>query len=242
MKRAVLSKLRGLLGNIMRPLLLRVVNAVPVDDAWEQWEQRIPSKQFGSGCIRDWPWFFEGQSTVKVKSVEEVCRWLSECCYAHDKTVFNESDFWQHPVTFETTRKGDCEDHALWAWRKLTELGYRAEFVRGRYFDGRDLHRTAHAAVIFEQHGRRYFLDTVAKGGRKMVMTVITARALFCPECSVDSSFKTYRYSGRTLIMQRSLRDGEQTRGTIQQDGAANGSQPSHSERNGTSSAAGSRR
>ena len=208
MNRGMLSKLRRLLGKAVRPLVLRVVNAVPVDDAWEKWEQRIPPKQFGSGCIRDWPWFFEGQSVVQVKSLDDICQWLSACCYVHDKAIFNEHDFWQHPVTFEMTRKGDCEDHALWAWRKLTELGYKAEFVRGHYFDGRDLHRAAHAAVIFEQHGRRYFLDTVAKGAT-MVMPVAIARTLFCPECSVDASFKTHRYSGRTLVMQRSLRNGE---------------------------------
>jgi squalene-hopene/tetraprenyl-beta-curcumene cyclase len=180
-----------------------------VDDPWEKGKQRIPPRQFGSGCVHDWSWFFEGQSSVDVKSVEDVCRWLSECRYAHDKTLFNQHDFWQHPRTFETTRKGDCEDHALWAWRKLTELGYEAEFVRGRYFDGRDLHGAAHAAVIFVQNGRRYFPDTVAKGGRsKMVMPIATARALFCPECSVDSSFQTHRYAGRTLILQRNLRGG----------------------------------
>ncbi len=155
---------------------------------------------------------------VRVESVEEICRWLSKCRYARDKTVFNENDFWQHPVTFETTRTGDCEDHALWAWRKLVELGHNAEFVRGCYFDGRDLHRTAHAAVIFTQNGKRYFMDAVAKKSRaQMVMPISCAHALFCPEYSVDSFFKTHRYAGATLILQRRLRDGSEKEETIQQ-------------------------
>jgi hypothetical protein len=216
MRPSALSKLRSLLRKVARPVLLRLVRVIPVEDAWEKSEQYISSKQFGSGCVREWPWFFEGQSSVQVKSVEDICRWLSECRYAHDKAVFNEKDFWQHPVTFETTRTGDCEDHALWGWRKLVELGYAAEFVRGCYFDGRDLHRTAHAAVIFTQNGRRYFMDAVAKEGRtRMVMPISAARTLFCPECSVDSFFKTHRYAGGTLILQRSLKDDGQNVDTI---------------------------
>lgn len=154
---------------------------------------------------------------VRVESVEDICSWLSKCRYAHDKAVFNESDFWQHPVTFETTRTGDCEDHALWAWRKLVELGHNAEFVRGCYSDGRDLHRTAHAAVIFTQNGKRYFMDTVAKKRRaRMVMPISSARTLFCPEYSVDAFFKTHRYAGATLILQRRLRDASEKEETIQ--------------------------
>jgi hypothetical protein len=222
---------------------MHLASTIPVEDAWEKSERHLSPKQFGSGCVHDWPWFFEGKSTVRVKSVEDICRWLSGCRYAHDKAVFNESDFWQHPATFETTRTGDCEDHALWAWRKLVELGYDAEFVRGCYFDGRDLHRAAHAAVIFTQNGRRYFMDTVTKRSRaRMVMPISVARAMFCPECSVDSSFKTHRYAGGTLILQRCLRGGGEKRETTQQDGAANGSQPIRSETNSTSSPAGSRR
>src|SRR5205085_1473130 len=66
-------------------------------------------------------WYFEGQSAVTVGSVDDVCEWLLECEYVHDPELFHEPDFWQHPRTFERLRKGDCEDHALWAWRKLVE-------------------------------------------------------------------------------------------------------------------------
>ena len=75
---------------------------------------------------------------MAVKSLQEICEWLVGCDYADDEAFFNEPDFWQHPVMFEQTRKGDCEDHALWAWRKLVELGFEAELVRGHYFDGRN--------------------------------------------------------------------------------------------------------
>ncbi len=33
---------------------------------------------------------------------------------------------------FRGKRRGDCKDHALWAWRKLNELGIAAELVCGQ--------------------------------------------------------------------------------------------------------------
>src|SRR5690348_3236184 len=65
------------------------------------------------------------------RSVHGLCqrhcgdlRMAADCEYVRDPV--HERDFWQHPKTFEQLRKGDCEDHALWAWRKLTELGISA--------------------------------------------------------------------------------------------------------------------
>ena len=198
--------LRNLLRSLLMPVLLRMSKVIPVDDAWEKREARIPASQFGSGCVHEWSWFFEGQSTVKVKTLEEICLWLSECEYVSDKVLFNEPDYWQHPVTFETTRKGDCEDHALWAWRKLTEIGYKSEFVRGHYLTSTKFHRPAHAVLIFERHGKKYFLDAAVKGERtKMILSISQARCVFCPESSVDTSFKTYRYAGYLLILRDTL-------------------------------------
>jgi hypothetical protein len=48
--------------------------------------------------------------------------------------LFGEADFWQHPSTFERLRTGDCEDFAVWAWRKLIELGYDVDLVAGGVF------------------------------------------------------------------------------------------------------------
>jgi predicted transglutaminase-like cysteine proteinase len=41
---------------------------------------------------------------------------------------FNRSHEREHPGAFERRRRGDCEDFALWAWRKLAEVGVDAEF------------------------------------------------------------------------------------------------------------------
>ncbi|HXW05204.1 MAG TPA: hypothetical protein VD833_08230 [Vicinamibacterales bacterium] len=81
-------------------------------------------------------WYYEGQRTVQVGTVDDVCRWLAECQYLSDDELFNETDFWQHPRTFENLCKGDCEDHALWAWTKLVEFGHQAELFVGQLFEG----------------------------------------------------------------------------------------------------------
>lgn len=193
---------------LLRPALIRLARAFPAEDAWQRNEHLVFRRQFGRGCNHEWSWYFERHSTVSVKSVKELCRWLSQCTYAHDTDLFNEKDFWQHPVTFEVTRRGDCEDHALWAWRKLTELGLYAEFVGGRRWEGEKLHETKHAAVIFEEHSRRYLLDGTAKQeGTVLVLPIHKARELFCPQFSVDSAFKTYRYGGTLLAFQADCQD-----------------------------------
>ncbi|HEX7859310.1 MAG TPA: hypothetical protein VF773_03215 [Verrucomicrobiae bacterium] len=197
---------RKVLWCVLRPVGRRLIKFMPVEDAWSREEDSVSRRRFGSGCVREWSWFFEGESTVAVRSLQEICEWLVGCDYADDEAFFNEPDFWQHPVTFERTRTGDCEDHALWAWRKLAELGYEAELVRGHYFDGRDLRWNAHAAVIFGRQGTRYFMDTVAEDAAEMVMPIARARDIFCPECSVDAKFTTYKYAGGVLILERKLR------------------------------------
>ena len=202
------SKFRHLLRAVIIPVLRRVAQALPAGDAWEKLEARVSLKSFGCGCLHEWAWYFEGQSTVQVKSIEDVCDWLSGCEYKTDKALFNEPDFWQHPITFERTRQGDCEDHSLWAWRKLSEFGYEAELIRGHCFDGRDLSATAHAAVVFKQNGASYFMEATAKRGREQMLLPITAaHKRFCPDFSVDSSFKTYRYGGQILTLRRRLRE-----------------------------------
>jgi hypothetical protein len=39
------------------------------------------------------------------------------------------------PEDFEKSRKGDCDDFAMYAWRQLLKMGYNARFVGGRIGD-----------------------------------------------------------------------------------------------------------
>ena len=45
--------------------------------------------------------------------LDDVFAWLAECRYETDTNLFHESDYWQHPRTFEQLRCGDCEDFAI---------------------------------------------------------------------------------------------------------------------------------
>jgi transglutaminase superfamily protein len=56
---------------------------------------------------------------------------------------------------FENTRKGDCEDFALWTWRQLLAIGYDARFVGGQC--GR--YGAGHAWVEFFEDGCCYLLE-----------------------------------------------------------------------------------
>jgi hypothetical protein len=67
-----------------------------------------------------------------VLSVDEIMGWLKGCEYVRDIVERGIVEHWQLPLEFERTRRGDCEDHALWAWRKCIDLCVPARFAIGR--------------------------------------------------------------------------------------------------------------
>jgi hypothetical protein len=87
--------------------------------------------------------------TVNCSSLEDVRRFLAGCKGVSDKEQFDRDDYWQPPEDFEKTKRGDCDDFALWTWRQLLFMGYDARFVcghSGRYGQG-------HAWVEYFQDG-----------------------------------------------------------------------------------------
>lgn len=149
---------------------------------------------FGSGCINDWPWYFEGESTVKIYKLNDIFEWLVDCEYLGDKELFMEDDFWQHPKTFERIRKGDCEDHAIWAWRKLTEIGIPAELICGKTRAPNT--KSRHAWVIYHKDDKSYLLEATSKDLNKISQPLATAKYWYQPHVAVDATFKTYFYDG----------------------------------------------
>ncbi len=94
-------------------------------------------------------------STVACSSLEDLRAFLSRCRYVADEDQFGVPDFWMTPVEFEKSRRGDCEDFALWSWVKLLALGYDARFVCGRA--GR--YGAAHAWVTYRLQQRVFILE-----------------------------------------------------------------------------------
>ncbi|MHB8653587.1 MAG: transglutaminase domain-containing protein [Terriglobia bacterium] len=77
-----------------------------------------------------------------------TCRWV-------DPRHREVGDYWQPPEEFEESRKGDCADFALWAWRQVLDMGIPARFVTGSAFK----FGGGHAWVTFEKDGKSFLLE-----------------------------------------------------------------------------------
>lgn len=62
------------------------------------------------------------------------------------------------PEEFEKTRQGDCDDFALWTWRQLMNMGYKARYVVGQ--SGK--YGAGHAWVTIEKDGRHFVVEPLA--------------------------------------------------------------------------------
>lgn len=186
----------------MRTLYRLLLRTVSVDDPWARYEHDVPLHLYGAGARRDFAWYFEGESAVAVATVDEVCAWLQACEYTRDPDLFFESDFWQHPCTFEQLRKGDCEDYALWAWRKLVELGHDAEFVVGRSLQPGGKRR-GHAWVHFIRDGELYLLDAATDRATCSLRPLTSVQQEYLPEVSIDHRFQRFAYGGYYLQLRR---------------------------------------
>jgi hypothetical protein len=208
--------IRRALSIAFTPLYRFLIVRMTWDDAWEL----IPGwfmtpQRFGSGSRHDFRWYLSGDSRVEVEDIDGICEWLSACEYASDSALFNERDFWQHPVTFEQLRRGDCEDHALWAWRKLIEIGIEAELYVGEWFN--DLVRPVsnHAWVCYAVDGSRFLLEPAVKERATMVRRWDAVRHQYRPHYSVDHTFQMRTYAGRLLWerdVERDRREAKRSR------------------------------
>lgn len=158
-------------------------------DPWERMPHAVPASAFGLASERDFGIYLQGPSIVPTRNLDDVCAWLRCCDAVDDHALFYQSDFWQHPVTFEQIRKGDCEDHALWAWRQLHRLGIPALFMAGLW------DKTAHAWVLIDQSPVPRLLETTAKTG-PMLHPLPAVRGRYCPALAVDTLGHTYVYQG----------------------------------------------
>jgi hypothetical protein len=192
--------IRRVLATLTRPLLRVLLRLAPVDDPWERLDARVGLQYYGSGARHDFDWYFDGPTAVIVHNLDDVTDWLLGCTYCRDPDLFREPDFWQHPRTFEELRKGDCEDYALWAWRKLVELGYDADLVVGRCLP-QSPGGSRHAWVVFRRDGTEYLLDGVVRTKEHIVRPLSEARDEYRPEFGVGRDRKRFAFSGYLLTL-----------------------------------------
>ena len=189
----------------LRTLLTRRRLLVPVSrlawryyderDDWHSVEAPVPEEFYGSGCPGDFESFLDGTLETAFSTPEVLSQWLAACTYVRDPDLFHRPDFWQHPRTFEQLRRGDCEDHALFAWRVLRSLGYTAEFVVG--FDRPDDGEVGrHAWVLFSVEGRQLLFESVCKDAAAAIRPLQEVKASYVPHASVDGELRRRLYGG----------------------------------------------
>lgn len=135
-----------------------------------------------------------------------MLEWLRECQYTADHEVYQVNDFWQHPQTFETERRGDCEDFALWAWRKLVELGFDAQFVVGYANAGPETGRR-HAWVQFRDGDQEFLLEPCQRNIDYAVRPLADVRGAYFPEYGVDAQQRRFYFAGYFNARRRARRN-----------------------------------
>jgi hypothetical protein len=94
----------------------------------------------------------------QCKDFKELRQFLRDCKYISDKEQFNKEDYWIPPEEFEITKKGDCDDFALWTWRQLLGMGFNVRYVigcAGKYGEG-------HAWVTMKKDGKQFIVEPLA--------------------------------------------------------------------------------
>jgi hypothetical protein len=156
---------------------------------------------FGEGVRHGFDWVFEGESDVAVATFEDVLAWLAECRYETDASLFQEADYWQHPRTFERLRRGDCEDFALWAWRKMIELRMDADLVVGRRVPPGS-ENSRHAWILFRDRGDEYVFEPVIRDPAMAIRHVSSVRAEYIPEFGVTGDRRRFYFAGYAYFLQ----------------------------------------
>ncbi len=203
--------MRRLLAFLIRPAWELVIRHLPVADPWERIDRQPRMHMYGSGARLDFSQYLTGESIVPVASLDDVQDWLLECRYERDEVVFGEPDFWQHPSTFERLRIGDCEDHAVWAWRKLIELGYDVDLVAGWcVVEGKLSGR--HAWLLVRRDGVEYVFEPGVHDKAAMMRPLSEVRDEYVPQFGVDRNAKRFAFSGYILGEQKRLAERGSTR------------------------------
>lgn len=167
------------------------------ESAWDRLTVCVPPKAFGPGSELPFADYFRGDSSVHVQSIDDIVSWLQTCEYAGDLELFQKTDHWQHPGTFEQKRRGDCEDFALWAWRKLSEVGVDAEFYVGRVIcNDSPAGDRQHAWVVYEIDGAAFLFEPAARTGPAMIRPLEQARDDYIPHFAINHRFETSAFPG----------------------------------------------
>ncbi len=139
------------------------------------------------GNTHPWNRYFNKALRTKPKTLAEIEAFLLKCKYLSDQKTRSQDDFWEPPDVFEKRKTGDCEDHAIWAWRHLHDMGYKTRFVLG-------LSGEWHAWVHIFINGRAYLLEATQK--YKWFPKVDSYDAHWSVECIGKKKFAFFLHPG----------------------------------------------
>ncbi len=165
------------------------------DNTWQRYPCRVPLHVYGAGSRRSFSWYLEGEIDSGEMQLEDMKGWLSDCQYVPDQVLFEERDVWQHPITFERLRRGDCEDFSLWTWRKLIETGKEVEFCAGWSIHPGEEYK-GHTWVLFKERGETFLFDPVTVNPDQMVQPLDEVTQWYVPQVSVDERLNQFVYGG----------------------------------------------
>ena len=165
-------------------------------DEWVARACPIPASFFSSGCASDFGAYLRGPSRVAATTVDDVHRWLSQCAFKTDQELFGVSEYWQHPEEFEGRRAGDCDDFAVWAWRKFAELGLDTELMVGMWREGSDDGAARHAWVVYHTPDGGFLLEAVNRHPPLQIRPLAAVRHEYEPHFSVDQHLRQRVYGG----------------------------------------------
>jgi hypothetical protein len=182
---------------LVAPLIRFASRLAGRESAWERVALPVPPRAFGSGSELPFAQYFEGPSSVRIASIDAMVEWLQACEYVSDVELFQKPDVWQHPGVFESRRRGDCEDFALWAWRKLAELGIDADFCVGQLI--RSEVAFQHAWVVYRIDGTSFLFEPAARTPAAMIRLLDDAMDQYVPHFAVNHRFETNAFAGISL-------------------------------------------
>jgi transglutaminase superfamily protein len=188
---------RASIHQLLAPFTRLAASLVSHDSPWDRVPMRVPEHAFGPGSRHPFGEYFDGESRVRVDSIDAIVTWLQTCEYVSDAELFHEPDVWQHPAAFEGRRRGDCEDFALWTWRKLAELGIEAEFCVGRVrCDERADVVRQHAWVVYRLGGDEFLFEPAARDRSQMVRPLAEVMDAYVPHFAVNHRLDTIAFAG----------------------------------------------
>jgi hypothetical protein len=181
----------------LRSACLSVAHRLDLSDSpWERVPIDVPAAAFGPGSRCQFSHYFDSDSHVAVTSIDDIVAWLETCEYASDLEQFHEADVWQEPSAFEQRHRGDCEDFALWAWRKLIEIGLDAEFFVGRVVCGDPASDRQHAWVVYRHGAEVCLFEPAARDPHRMIQPWSAVKDAYVPHFAIDRRFVTSAFVG----------------------------------------------